>query len=362
MVQHRHTRHDVEGGVRQVSSVQLGEAIVDVVAGRSGQLDARLVRVDADDVGHPRPEVAGGLAFAAADVEPVERAIGDLVEQQVEGVQVRVPPRLGHGRECRTEPVTVELPRRVTDPREAADVDLEQLAASIVRWERDGTLWPGEGIVVGRHEPEPLIDGLRIGGLDEDGRTLVEVFAADERWVVRRRYDDPDQASAYVFDRLGDLVAARHWGATEWTSIRDNVRVGAILRTAVLLLAPEWDLGGDRWDVVDRLRALGLEPDGRYWVDGVDGLAPPGEEVLELRRADDGWWEVGIEERGLFRASGRFSEEADACRRLARDVLTSAAVSMGDGSTSAHVVPAFVDRLRQALDEVTRLVAPDDAS
>lgn len=241
-------------------------------------------------------------------------------------------------------------------------MDLEQLAASIVRWERDGTLWPGEGIVVGRHEPEPLIDGLRIGGLDEDGRTLVEVFAADERWVVRRRYDDPDQASAYVFDRLGDLVAARHWGATEWTSIRDNVRVGAILRTAVLLLAPEWDLGGDRWDVVDRLRALGLEPDGRYWVDGVDGLAPPGEEVLELRRADDGWWEVGIEERGLFRASGRFSEEADACRRLARDVLTSAAVSMGDGSTSAHVVPAFVDRLRQALDEVTRLVAPDDAS
>jgi len=167
-----------------------------------------------------------------------------------------------------------------------------------------------------------------------------------------------EPAVDHVFDRLGSVVAERHWGAEEWARIQAHVRQGALLRTAVLLVRPDWDLGGDRWDLVDRLRSLGLEPEGRYWVDGVDGLPAPGELVPQLRR-EDGWWVVGSEERGAFRASARFSDEGDACRRMFREVFASgAAVSMGVGGVAPHVVAPFVDEVRAAVDEVLALVSP----
>lgn len=238
-------------------------------------------------------------------------------------------------------------------------MDLDLLAATLERWERDGTLVPGEGIVVGRHEPAPVDGALRVGSVDADGRAPVEVLDPSGAWVVSRRYEAIEPAASHVFDRLGSLVAERHWGPDEWGRIQAKVRVGALLRTAALLVQPEWDLGGDRWDLVERLRHLGVDPEGRYWVEGVDGLAAPGELVPQLRREGTSWV-VGSEERGTFRVSARFSDEGDACRRMFREVFVAgAAVSMGVGDESPHVVAPFVGDVRSALEEALRHVATD---
>lgn len=244
----------------------------------------------------------------------------------------------------------------------AGVVDLDLLTTTIERWERDGTLVRGEAIVVGRHEPAPVEGARRVGAVDAEGRALVEVLDPSGTWVVQRRYVAMEPAVDHVFDRLGSVVAERHWGPQEWARIRAHVRQGALLRIAALLVRPDWDLGGDRWDLVERLRSLGLEPEGRYWVEGVDGLPPPGELVPQLRR-EDGWWVVGGEERGVFRVSARYSDEGDACRRLFREVFASgAAVSMGVGGAAPHVVARFTDEVRAALEEALALVSPTESS
>lgn len=241
-------------------------------------------------------------------------------------------------------------------------VDLDLLTTTIERWEADGTLLRGAGIVVGRHEPEPVDGALRVGAVDGAGRAPVEVLLPTGAWAVLRRYEVLDAAAAFAFDRLGEVVAERYWGPAAWADIQARVRQGALLRTAALLVRPEWDLGGDRWDLVDRLRSLGLEPEGRYWVEGVDGLPAPGELVPQLRR-EDGWWIVGGEERGAFRAWARFSDEGDACRRMFREVFASgAAVTMGVGGEPPHVVAPFVAAVRAAVEEALALLPSTEPS
>lgn len=223
-------------------------------------------------------------------------------------------------------------------------------------WEGEGSLVAGEAIVVGFHEPVPLPGALRVGRHDGAERTIVEELTEGGRWIVVRRYETAEEAAAFAFDRLGSLTAERHWGTEEWDRIRANVRAGALLRTASLLVWPELDLGADRWELVERLQGLGVDPEGRYWVDGVDGLPPPDECVPQLRR-EQRWWIIGVEERGSFSEWARFSDEGDACRRMFREVFASgAAVTMGVADEGAHLVPAYGSEIRAALDEVARLL------
>lgn len=234
-------------------------------------------------------------------------------------------------------------------------MDLAFLADTVRSWEQRGQLQPGEAVVVGHHEPQPLPGALRVGGADGGGRSLVEELAADATWTVLRRYPAPDAAADHAFDRLGSLTASRYWGADEWGRIRARVRAGAVLRTASLLVCPEWELGGDRWDLAARFADLGIEPEGLWWLEGVDGLPEPDELVTQLRVEGDDWV-VGVTERGLFRVDGRYSRERDACARVLRDVYAHLAVSMGTGDEPVHVTEPYRDAVRAALHEALALV------
>jgi hypothetical protein len=123
-----------------------------------------------------------------------------------------------------------------------------------------------------------------------------------------------------------------------------------------LLLLPEWDLGLDRWDLVERLQEFGIPPTGHYWVVGVEGLPSPGEFIWQLRRTPEGDWEVGVEERGSFQASGRFSVEAHACQWLLRTIVAHEVVSMGTNGDRPFIVPDYRDAVRASLADAVDLV------
>lgn len=232
------------------------------------------------------------------------------------------------------------------------------LVDAIERWEADGTLQVGEAVVHGHHEPVPVEGawGLAIppGGPAEVARWC------DGAWDVQRRDPDPAAATGYVFDRLGELVAERHWGPQEWASIERRVALGAQLRTAALLLWPEADLRPDRWALAARLRELGVEPEGRWWVADVDDLPAPDELVVQLRRTDEGF-AVGVEERGAWNEWVRTSDEATACRAVFRSVVSGSVVTMGMAGQEPHVLAPFVplvrDALAQALADLDAAVA-----
>jgi hypothetical protein len=237
-------------------------------------------------------------------------------------------------------------------------MDLDFLARTLQKWETDGSIRPGEGIIVGRHQPAPIPGAVRVTEPEVvRGRFTIEAFNADATWSLLRRYDTESEAARFVFTRLGDLVAERYWGADERERQRRDVEIGAALRTVAMLLVPHADLPLDRWDLVERLRDLGMPPDGCYWVEGVDGLPPPAELVWQLRRDDEGLWQVGVDERGTFREDGRFSVEAHACQWLLRTILAPKVVSMGTGRERPFIRPEYRDAVRAALRGALELVA-----
>jgi len=69
MMEHRYRGDDVEGCHRKICGLEIGDDVLDVVAVRSGEIDARAVGVDADDGRDHRSEASRGFAFAAADIE-----------------------------------------------------------------------------------------------------------------------------------------------------------------------------------------------------------------------------------------------------------------------------------------------------
>lgn len=235
-------------------------------------------------------------------------------------------------------------------------MDLDLLAQTLRDWQDRGQLHAGEGSVVGRWEPTPVADGLRVGATDDDGRALVERWDGSA-WSVERRYDRAEDAADHLFDRLGSLTASRYWGDETWTALRTKVHDGAVLRTAALLLWPEADLQPDRWDLVARLDQLGIDR-SCYWVHGVDDFPEPDELVVQLRRDGDGWV-VGSTERGSFRSVARCSAEADACRRLFRELISGFVVSMGTEHNPPAVLARHRSTLRAALAEALDLLGPD---
>ena len=154
---------------------------------------------------------------------------------------------------------------------------------------------------------------------------------------------------------LGEITAARYWGDDFWAERHRTVTEGAVLRTAVLLLDPRWNMIKDRWELVRRLTALGLAPLHRYWVEGVDGMEQPDDEILELHRTPEGWL-IGVTERGSLSEWGRFSRESDACRSMFVHVVTSAAAGMGSAAGEPYVTEAFRSRVAVALEDALALV------
>ena len=235
-------------------------------------------------------------------------------------------------------------------------MELGLLLSSIERWEADGTLQVGEAVVHGHHEPVP-VEGA--WGLSLPAGSPAEVARwRSGRWEVQRRDPDLAGATGYVFDRLGELVAERHWGPKRWDEIEERVALGARLRTAALLLWPEADLRPDRWALAARLRELGLAPEGRWWIADVDDLPAPDELVVQLRRTGEGF-AVGVEERGAWNEWVGTSDEATACRALFRAVLSGWIVTMGMADEQPHVLAPFAPLVRDAL---ARALADLDAA
>ncbi len=238
----------------------------------------------------------------------------------------------------------------------ATRMDFGRLAETIRKWEEDGSLRPGEAIVVGLHEPNPQPGALLVGAVNDD--FLVQVLDDTGGWNLLRRYESEEEAADFAFHRLGRLDAQRYWGDEEWSRIRDNVRRGSILRTAALLLIPEWDIGHDldRWELVRRLQVFGVEPLDHYWVEGVDGLPQPGELVLQMRRGSGGEWVIGNTERGSFHETGRFSVEAHACQFMLRQIVMREVTTMGTKPERAHILPKYQALVRRALTEALGFV------
>ncbi|MER5986057.1 hypothetical protein [Streptomyces sp. NPDC001787] len=65
------------------------------------------------------------------------------------------------------------------------------------------------------------------------------------------------------------------------------------------------------------LAAAGV-PDGYYRIEGVHEPVPTPPDFLFLRRADDGTWETGAYERGVYEVIARHPDEAAACAHLHR--------------------------------------------
>jgi len=236
-------------------------------------------------------------------------------------------------------------------------MDFQGLTETIQQWEEDGSLAPGEAIVVGQHEPNPLPGALRVDAVSDE-RFIIQMLDESGDWNLLRRYETEDEAADFAFRRLAQIDAERYWGIEAWNRIRGDARRGSILRTAALLLVPKWDieLDFDRWDLADRLREFGVAPRGRYWIEGVDGLPQPEELVWQLRRGPDGEWVVGKEERGSFRVRGRFTVEAHACQWLFREIVTHEVTAMGSRQEPPHIVPKYRAQVRDALTEALGLV------
>ena len=233
-------------------------------------------------------------------------------------------------------------------------MDAAALAENLQRWEANGTLVPGEGVVAGHHEPAP-VEGAFGLGVAPGGPASVSRWS-EGSWSVARRYPDVAAAAGYVFDRLGEVSAARHWGAEEWAQLEAAVALGARLRTAALLLWPEADLRPQRWDLAGRLLELGIEPDGLWWIEDVDGLPSPDELVVQLRRVDGGF-AVGVVERGSWSEWLRTTDEGVACRELFRRLISGTAATMGMAGEEPHLTERFAPLVRAELERVLAEVA-----
>ncbi|GAA3943771.1 hypothetical protein GCM10023085_27160 [Actinomadura viridis] len=237
-------------------------------------------------------------------------------------------------------------------------VTTRRIVERIRRHEDRGELVPGDVVVVGHHEPEPHPGGYRFGRRSEDGRYPVERF--DEGGTPRlvALCASLDEASQVVFDRLRDVMGERFWGKERWAGNRARVRKGSALRTAALLLCPGWDLLRDRFQAVEALRAIGI-PDTAY---GVQDANPPSAsysaEGLSQLVHRDGRWMIGVWERGTF--TGRaFDNEPLAARAFVQNVVFSLVVSMGGEGIEPHILPAYQDAVRRALEETGGLVSGD---
>lgn len=216
-------------------------------------------------------------------------------------------------------------------------MDVQQLLDFVKTEESKGHLQPGEAVIVGVHEPAPVDGALRVGRMS-DGFALVERLEGDS-WAVTRAYERPGDAYRHTFDVLSELTAARYWGEVFWSRRAHRVGDGCVLRTASLLLDPRGNLLFDRGEMVERLRALGLSPEHRYWVEGIKGFGPPEDEIHELHRAENDGWKVIIRERGVSRELARFAAERDACQWLFAELVSQAAVNMGHTGPHGDVDP-----------------------
>jgi len=237
-------------------------------------------------------------------------------------------------------------------------VDVQQLLDFIVREEAKGHLLTGEAIIGGVHEPAPVDGALRVGRF-RGGWFSVDRLEGST-WTQTRVYDRPADAYRYAFDVLSELTAARYWGEEFWERRNRHVAEGCVLRISALLLDPRGDLLFDRGEMIERLQQLGLTPEHRYWVEGVEEAGPQEDEIHELCRAEDGGWRIVIRERGAVRELARFAAERDACRWLFAELVSQAAVSMGRGGPSGevepHVVEMYLERVATALDAAAALV------
>jgi hypothetical protein len=93
-------------------------------------------------------------------------------------------------------------------------VDLKRLAGFVMEWEARGEIHPGEGVVVGYHEPAAVAGALRVGRT-KGGQSLVEELVQDREWGVLRSYDNEEDACTFVFDRLAER-SARAWDIPTW--------------------------------------------------------------------------------------------------------------------------------------------------
>jgi hypothetical protein len=234
-------------------------------------------------------------------------------------------------------------------------MDFEQLRESLLRWERDGTIVPGEGIIAGLHEPQPQPGAIRVGSVNDEV-FVVQMLDADGKWRLLRSYDTEEKAAEYVSRRLGKLSSRRYWGDERWDRISENVRRGSILRAISLLLVPRWDLVIDRWDLLEHLQELGVQLEGRYWIEGVHDRPSNLETILQLHQATNSEWVVGVQERGMFHEWGRFSVEADACRRMLQTIVGHTVTTMGVGTEMAHIVPSYQERVRRAMTEAFKFI------
>jgi hypothetical protein len=237
-------------------------------------------------------------------------------------------------------------------------MEAQQLLDHVRSEEAKGHLFAGEAIIVGLHEPAPVDGALRVGRL-HGALNVVERFEAGV-WSTTRSYDRVGDAYGHAFDVVGDLTAGRYWGEEFWGRRNRHVAEGCVLRISALLLDPRGDLLHDRSELIERLQQLGLTPEHRYWVEGVEEAGPQEDEILELRRADDGGWCIVFRERGVTRELARFAAERDACQWLFAELVSQAAVSMGRSGTAGEVEPYVVERFRElvaaALDEAAALV------
>jgi hypothetical protein len=85
-------------------------------------------------------------------------------------------------------------------------MDFGVLAKTFRKWEANGSMTPGEGVIVGYHEPTPIPGAIRVADLD--GRYLVETFGDDGSWMLLRRYDTEAGATACRLPARRDHLAA----------------------------------------------------------------------------------------------------------------------------------------------------------
>jgi len=87
-------RHDIEGRrlerARQEVATHIADPVIRILG--LGQLEARLVEIDAGDVGHAPPKLSREHALTAADVECSPRPVRDSIKDQRIIVNVVIPP------------------------------------------------------------------------------------------------------------------------------------------------------------------------------------------------------------------------------------------------------------------------------
>jgi hypothetical protein len=96
VVKHGHAGHDVKRALGEVDLAELADVVLDVIAVGTRLLDACPVRVDADDRLDAGPQPSGCLTFPATDVESTLCSLWHRTQQDLKGMEVRVPPGASH--------------------------------------------------------------------------------------------------------------------------------------------------------------------------------------------------------------------------------------------------------------------------